>query len=480
MQPVPPAAPPIAAPETVMPDMRPVITKGKGSAARELLTQGPTQLALQNEAQKTRESGVEQVADLQEQAVLRQAMAAQVSKDEAMGRHQGATAAVAEQQRQLAEANQKTAQAREEGGQVAPITDYWADRGAGSRIVNAIAMAVAGFGQAISGQGGPNPVMQMLQSDMDQDLRTKQLRFQQQTSAKSAKKDAAQQYYDNLAKQFGVSGANELVAASQRDIAAREAEIRGASSKIPEIQANAAKLATELRAQGDERHANAIKYVQAQAGQQMVFDPAIGVPVPLKDYQKYKVDQAKEGYQQTGRVELAGMKEGADKSQKGAQFMAEKLATAKIPETVEVMKDAAAALRATGGKGIGTLENKAFQSGDLSRAAYQSLYGEKAVKAQQAWALAEGSMVNSLSGAGVSNEEMQTRWAPAFRGANDVNSRLRVIAEAEKRLKEQERNIAAGAGPEGAAAYRSNLAVERGPAAGATNAQTGITERAAR
>lgn len=447
-QPSPPAPPP--APRTI-------VTQTGATPAHEALRVGPTQIGLLNRAEGERIAGVEGAAEFEKKAALQQAMAATVARDEAAAQMQAQQQAEADQQKQLAEAGAKV-RAASESTQQTPITDYWADRSTGKKIGNALMIGLAGFGQAISGDKGPNQAMAMLQGEMDRDLRTKQLRFQQQSEQNKNKKDIGQQQFDNLVRQFGMVPAKDMWAAAQRQKVAAEASIQAATAKIPETDANLVKLKSDLLAQADERRATALmQYIPAQGGQQQYIHPDLGVQMSRKEYLEYVQKRSLEGQQQEGRVQIEGLKAGA-KGGEGTKFIAEKLQAANIPRTLSAVDDAAKDYGAGDGKpvdesGLGPGGKYVWET--YGPKAYEVLHGKKAAQREQNWAIVKDETLKSLVGR--VTPEMYDRMQSALDGANSADSRRHLLDVTRRQLQSQANTIKAGAGQGAAAAFDENL-----------------------
>jgi len=445
-------APPPAAPAPPPP---PQFGITGGAPAHESLQAGPTQIGLLNRATEGRVGGVEEATRLQQEAVLRQAMQASVAREDAEARAQGAAQAMAAHQKRLDDANDRIGQANQRLQQQVPITDYWSDRGIGKQIVAGLSIALSEFGKALSGAGGPNPALQMIQQDMDRDLKTKELRAQQQERGAMLARDVGQQHFDNLVREFGLDPAKDIYAGAMRDKLAAEAEMRAAATKLPEIQAQAATVAANLRAEADDYKAKALlKYVGA--GGRMVFDPQIGYPVPETEYRKFKVDMAKEGVQQQGRETLASMKgEGGEHADINRRFIADKMQTAQIPGTIAALDQAAKGLQGND-SGMSIPARQIYGHGEYGRALYGKLFGEAAAQREQAWGNVTSQVIHSLTGAQANAEEIK-RYKAMLDGAGTVEARANAIQKARETLLEKQRNILAGAGPRAATEYLQNM-----------------------
>lgn len=427
-----------------------------GTPAHEVATMGPKALELNKQALKEETDANREATDMMVLAKAQQAAGA----DEAYGRakqdHDAAAAVQAANQRQVAQANQAALDAVKAHSEVAPITDYWSDRTAFQRIGAGLSILAAGIGQAISGDKKDNPAAQMLQADMDRDLRTKQLRFQQQQAGAKAKVDAAQDHYNNLVRQVGMDPANDIVAASQRQMVAAEADKKAALETIPALKAGYVKAAGAMRAESDRYLAKAaIGYKQATAGTgPTVFDPAIGINVPLKQYQEYAVKRAQEDQQQQGRTDLAAMK-GENKKgvQEGVQFVSKQMQQAKIPQLRETLNEAMKWQQAAGDSGTGRIARAAWA---MSPMVYGSAFGEEAAAREQAFQSLANAQIKETSGGAVSDSEW-SRNVAALYGARTDAARQQALDAMNASLEKAERNIYAGAGPEAAAEYKSNF-----------------------
>lgn len=464
-----PAAPP-APPQPP----RTVVMRGAGSPQHEVLTKGQTALAYENKAEQDRLGGVQAQEEAAKSAALHQAMAASVRQDEADERVRQAAAAAAAQQKSLTEANDKVHAATEATKNIAPITDYWADRSTFQHIGSSIMIGLAGIGQAISGDHGENPAMKNLQNAMDMDLRTKQLRFQQQSAGLSAKKDEAQQHFDNMVKQFGMEPATQIQAAAQRDKVAAQIDSDAAATKSESAIANGAKMSADIRAEANDRRAQAVKLIQASGGSDTYIDPEIGIPMTRKEIAEYRQKKALEGQQQGGRVELAGMKATSpEKVQEGTRFIAEKMQTADIPGTLSAIDAASSQLKKGNDAGIDMFSRGIYNHGEAGRRAYAALHGPEAAQREQDWGALSSQIMHTLTGAGMSAEE-RGRYEAMLDGAGTAEARTHAIGEARKAIIAKQKNIFAGAGAQAAEQYQADVAAQT-PGAGA-NPTTGIVE----
>lgn len=445
--PVPAPPPPPEAPKTIL-------TKGVGGLpAREVLTEGPTGLALNKQIYEAQREGLEGQVEAQKTGALQAGIHAQIRADEAQKKVDDAAALQAAQQKNLQDANEKVKAATDEGKNVAPITDYWADRSTFQRIGSAIAIGLAGFGQAISRSGGPNPAMQMLQADMDRDLQTKQLRFKAQTEAGSKKRDVAQQYYDNMVKQFGLQPANELMAAAQREKVAAEIDQQAAAQKLPELQANGVKMAADLRAQQLTHQENALKYIQAQKGEDMYVDPNIGIPMKRAEIAGYREKAVLQGNELDNRATVAAMKDKGQHSDENRRFISKEMQSAGIPSAKSMLETARKATQDAGDKGTGVIAAEMWKR---SPVLFEKTYGPEATAREQAFQGLANLDIHNTSGGAVSADEWVRNSAKLY-GAKDQESRARALAAFGHSLDKGETNIKAGGGADAAAEYDRNV-----------------------
>lgn len=458
---------------------RTVVMRGAGTPQHEVLTKGQTALAYENKAEQQRLEGVDEQTSAAQTAATNQMLSAAVQRDDAERRVQEAAALQVAQQKSLAEANDKVHSATEATKNVAPITDYWADRSTFQHIGSAIMIGLAGIGQAISGDHGENPAMKNLQNAMDMDLRTKQLRFQQQSAGLNAKKDEAQQHFDNMVKQFGMEPATQIMAAAQRDKVAAQVDMDAAATKNQMVIANGAKMSADLRADANERRAGAVKLIQASKAEDQYFDPELGVWTTRKELAAFREKKALENQQQSGRLDVESVKERAkanspEKVQEGTKFIASEAQKAGLPGTLSALDAAAKEMKRGNTSGIGIAPTAVFEGGAIGRAIYAHHYGEEAAQREQSWRAVKSQIINGLSGATTSEKEDKTRLEPMLEGANTPEARQYVIEESRKAIARKMSNIKAGAGAAAANQYDADIRAMT-PGAGA-NPTTGIVE----
>jgi hypothetical protein len=144
---------------------------------------------------------------------------------------------------------------------------YWNDLGVGRHIGWYIAMAMSGLGDALQGKSGPNPVIQMLQDKIHQNI---QLQMDKRDQMRAALGDARveqdrwDKFSDNkIAQRLARQGE------ADRELA-RQLSISAAQAADPIHRANGLKEAAQVDAQGAQKQQEAVKMAadhQYQMGQ---------------------------------------------------------------------------------------------------------------------------------------------------------------------------------------------------------------------
>lgn len=452
--PPPPPAPPTA---PGMPHL--IASRTGGVKAHEMEAAGTQQNALISGATEKRVGGVERASELQQEAQNKIASAAENSYAMADAQQSGAALAMANHQKRLDEANNKLT-AAQTAVQQTPMTDFWADKSTGDRVATMLGLAMSTFGSSLSGK--ENVGMTLLKSDMDRDLKTKEMRYRQQTG----KRDVAQQQFDNMVRQFGMDPAKDLYASATRAKMAAEAQKIGAISKQPEIQANAIGIQSNLLADRDEYRAKALlKYVPATSGGTQYVDPNIGIPMNRTEALKWRQQQEEEGVKHVNALELEGVK-GGKKEQKlqdeNRRFLAREMQGADVPGSLRALEDSSKDLQSTGGKGVDLVGQAIWNRGALGRKLFKSMYGADAADSEQRWQATKNKVGKTISGVAINPAEKANLQAQ-LDGANDPESRGVAIEAIRNTLLASKQNAEAGAGQEAAAEYNANLAAAQPP-----------------
>lgn len=441
-----PAAPPAPAPAA---PQGPVMATVGGAPAHEVLKAGPTQIALINKAEGIRESAIGRAAEQEKKSALNQAMSASVMKDDAQAKMQAAQAAQLEEKQQMEAAGNRLREASAPLNK--PIEGFWSDKSLGVKVGMALAAGLGAFGAAFG--NGQNPAMKFLESAIDQDSRTKQMNFQRQTAVR----DAAQQDFNNMAKQIGMQPASDLYKAAMQEKLAAQAMQTAASSKLPEIQAGAEKARAELQAAALERKATALMgYVQATKGQKQVLDPELGVMVPADKYADFQMKKALQSRDQQGQLSLAEAKEGKKTTQEGTKFIANEAQRANIPGTLASLDAAAEELKKGNTKGIGIPGRITQSIPFIGDRVYSGVFGNEASQREQDWAMVKAEVRHALTGAGMSDKE-RLSYETMLEGAGTPESRIHSIARAREAVVRKMNSIKAGAGTDAAAQFDQNL-----------------------
>lgn len=133
---------------------------------------------------------------------------------------------------------------------------YWNDLGVGRHIGWYIAMAMSGLGDALQGKSGPNPVIQMLQDKVHDNIKG-QIDQRDQLRAKLGDARVEQDRYEK----FSANKQAQLLARegeADRELA-RQLQISAAQSADPMHRANAMKEAALVDEQGAQKQQTAIK-----------------------------------------------------------------------------------------------------------------------------------------------------------------------------------------------------------------------------
>lgn len=450
----PPApAPPAAghAPGAAPPSLNSGVTmiRGGTTPAHEVSTIGPKALAHLDKAKEEEIQASKKVADLQQTAATNQILAARVAKDDAAAQMAGVQAAQLQEQQQRADAAKRVQQAG--AGLDKPITDYWSDKSMGSKIGLTIAAALGQLGEGIAHRGG-NPVMGLINNAIENDAKTKQMNYQRGL----AKKDAAQQDYNNVVQQIGLGPTNDRYIAAMKQKAGAEAAMQAAQSKIPEVQANAIKFQADQNAQAEEYLGKAAtKLVQAQKVAPQFALAGNPIPVDAKTGFAAYEKRGEQSTEQQNKLDLAAMKaggKGGEHQDENRRFIATQMREAGIPAAQETLRMAREATQKAGDKGIGVAAHEIWEQ---SPVAYEKIYGSDAAAREQAFQALANVDINKISGGAVSKEEMPRNVKKLY-GAKDVRSRHQALDAFAAPIEHAERSILAGAGQSAADEYKQN------------------------
>jgi hypothetical protein len=459
----PPQAPPPEPPAPGVPQPKLIATISPGTKGHEVTTAGESQKENIKDANKLRLEGVQSAVkgqDKSQQAIIdaaNQGIAEQTARQEA------ARQTMAKNQVQLDEDQAKINMAINQRAET-PMTDYWADKSTGSRVMATLGLAMGAF--AASLRGTENGALKMLNADMDRDLKTKQQRYMQEKGQADAKRDAAQNAFNNHVRQFGMAAASDIEAGAQRQILSLQAMKMAATAKRPEIQGQGAQIAQNLKADAKEYEAKALtKYVPPTGPTVKYKDPDIGIDMTRKEALEWRQKNIAAEKSQEGKLAVAALKGGAagrKQDDTNRRFIAEKMQIADVPGTLTAIEDTKKAMQKSGDSGLGLAGNAIWNHGPVGRKIYKQLYGADAANREQLWQTTVNKTLKAMSGVAVSPSEM-TRLQAQLEGAHDAEARKLALEESDKTLRAAQNNIFAGAGPNATAEYKSNLSNEQAP-----------------
>jgi hypothetical protein len=474
-----PAAPPppeqqpqvgVAAPELVpapTPQLAPqpklIAMQHAGTAAHEINTVGEKAQALTGDALMQRNQAVESGRAQQSQAYNETINAAQKEYDRQQGIQAGAQAAQANEQAELLQ-KRNSIDAAVQQRTVTPITSYWADKSTAAKIGMTLSAALGSFGAAFARNGnGQNPALAALQSDIQSDLNTKEMRFRQQQGEANAKVDSAQAAFNNAAKQFGIHGAREIENAASQQMIANQAKVLAAKTGLADMNTKADQVIGELYARADESKASALKLIQKTGPTTGYIDPNIGIEMNRKEALNWRQKDIESTKAQEGKLELQGVEnEGklaasrattrVDATTKGTQYIATNLEKSGIPEARANLNTALSLSAAARGVGDSAPSRLIWNA---SPWLYGKTFSDEAAAREQAFQSLANVKIKNEAGGSVTQGEWD-RQVKALYGGGTEKARQQAIESLNRILDAQEENTFAGAGPEATAAYKTN------------------------
>lgn len=121
----------------------------------------------------------------------------------------------------------------------------WKDAGTGRRIGAAIAIALSGLGEALKGNGGKNPALDLIQADIDRDVQA-QIRDHEQLKGRIGEVGSQIDRFRQISGERGA--AYGLKMATELERTARQIEASAASYGSPLAKLNGEAAAADLRA----------------------------------------------------------------------------------------------------------------------------------------------------------------------------------------------------------------------------------------
>jgi hypothetical protein len=437
-----------------------VVGRTRGTAAHEALKLTPGQQAAMQNRYEALEGATAANLDLAKQAsfdgqalALRQAEERQMDAD-------AAEAARLRRQQELKAAEADIAKTVSDVAKSSIDPErYEKNRSLGNRIWMGIAAGMAG----LANPGGPNPILQQINQDVERDI-------QAQRDAVAAKKEGLQgkeTIYGKMLDRYGTEDA--AMAATRAALQER--------SRAELMQLGEKYKGTEAEMMFNEAYAG------LQAGQQKEIQAATGmvggsqgqvlvrtrggaiVPMSQSEYAKRALaDDAKDG--DTARsmsaavatervkgeyeVQKEQAKAGGDVQKQAAEYGKEVAGLAGLSSSVT---EAESALTKSGG-GIGFTERVANSAKIENPILRKALFGKEVTQRDQAWQQLEAQSLNVLSGSGVSDKERE-KFQEMFRGAGDTASRLETLRLVRNRASAQLEAQKARFSPEAIELYES-------------------------
>jgi len=442
----PAGPPPMPSPEHAAPP-RPSLIPGGVSGARERPNKGPTQARLLGESYGELHKAADQVHDTQRTQNLHDAMAASVRIDDARRKEVEANEARrinADETAALEKDIHATTRDLANGPERTELSG-------GNKALAGIAIALGAFGAAYGGTGR-NYAMEIIDKTIDRDVAQKRAVYEAKKSALGGKQDA----FGRLVQKYGMSGAESMWKAASAERLAAEADQMAAQRGIGQADAQYQQTVGELNARAAREKAASIDYIHAGASGPSVWDPELGVPVPLKDWttdamlrRREREKAAAEGKDTVqGEVsELTKRREqaGIPKGQAGLSRAQEDLS--KAPE-IKKWKTFASDL----------VQGREWLPETVRQGAMSALYSKDEAAREQSHTMVVNKYINDVTGAGGGPAEMKRIEAAAGAAKTDPDARRRFYADMAEFYRAQDQNIRAGASP--AARKRLDAALE--------------------
>lgn len=324
-----------------------------------------------------------------------------------------------------------------------------------------LSMAPYGIGKV----AGPM-LMNQVNVGIQNKIKAQEFAYKAKLDANNAKRSE----YGMLVDKWGSPDvAKNIYAASLKDEAATKMDRAALELKGTEVGNQYSLNAETLRAGAEKDRANALKFVPAQAGRQFVVqigNQMLPAPVSAAEANKIALEQGIKPQQAMGQeAQKAGLdiiKEGAkgdskksEQSDKGAQYISEKLQTAGIPGA-RASADTARSMLMETPRGYAERVARATK-------APSSLIPEANNKREAAWQTFTADTMKAFSGAGMSDKERET-YLKMLNSAGSDSERLDAVRRVEDRLNAAEKNIRAGASPEAQVEYDKRLEAAKGGA----------------
>lgn len=307
-------------------------------------------------------------------------------------------------------------------------------------ILGAAASAMrAGANERIMGR---NLAEDSLRDAISRDFEEQKANAAQKTTALGAKQNFITQMRANYADRSQADAAAEI---AHKEAAIQQIQALAAHSKVPEMQAQADKLIAGLN--GD------VVKLRQQWQAQAAAAAGAAENERWKRYQWEREQRRKEA--ETQSVIDKNQGEGAGKVDEQTGKLSAQYLSAKIPEREAAGKRALSSLDAGATlTNTNPIANSFAQSFPL---VYKVLAGDKAAASQQDFASAKNQILHELSGAAVSESEMQ-RLQIGLENAGTPEDRRRALSNALEALQQAKSTILAGASPKAAAEFQRRQA----------------------
>lgn len=353
----------------------------------------------------------------------------------------------------------------------------WASRSSGQKAMAMIGLIMGGFASGF--RGGPNQALQILDSQIDRDIKAQEFGYY----ASRDRSAAAQTALGQAIQKFGTMDAAKAgIRAAQLDAMQAKLAEFSALHKDADVQARAAEVGGAIAERRLDAAAKNIAMVAPTAGSTVFVDDA-GVQYSNREAQAYQKERL--GHNVTiggklaetqGQMEIERLRsvgkvaelERKVEKQTAAETRAisAQLQQAGVPQARHSIESAMKLLNESEG-GIG----EAAVRGALGSAISEKVLSEKANAREQAFKVARADMIHALTGAGMSDTE-RASYYEMFGAATTPEARRRTLAAALTRLNDIEKNAMAGASPDAQEAF---IAQRKGAAAGEPVAPKGAS-----
>ncbi len=423
--------------------------------AKETELRGPHLLAAQDQRNVAEANTIDHVAQRNAQAAevdygmaLDQARQAQVHQE-------AADQAGAERAQELQQRQQEFDSSVKALSKMSVDPDrFWASRSTGQKVSAMVSIALGGFLQGA--RGGSNMGLDMINSQIDRDLKAQEFAYNASRDTANAKQTA---FGLAMQKYGSVDAARAAARAAALDTVQAQMAQSAAMWKGTDAANRADMAIASLQDEKMKQIAQGIMFApsrQVAVGPRWV-DPHTGISYDekqaqevSKEYRGYGFDIGKEGAKTYGQAVLEGIKgeqKQGDKADEGASKIAAAVQSTGVPKARALAEGARESLV---NSPVGVTE-RLFENPTVHKA----LYGQQAAEREQSWTAFKSETLHALSGAAISPTE-QARFDKQLEGAKDTASRLKAIRDVQATLDAQERTAMANGDPRAQAAYMRN------------------------